>query len=301
MNIALDAQAARFRASVIRQIRAFFEERDYIEVETPVRISAPAQEFAIDCPASGGAFLRASPELQMKRLLVAGFEKIFQIGPCFRSLECGKRHNPEFTMLEWYSAGGSYDTVLDETKKLLSHLCRALELERTLSFVEAPWNEITVGEAFVRYAGWNPVEQWDAERFDYDMVTKVEPNLPVDAPCILRDYPAPAASLARLSAKDERVAERWELYLNGLEIANAYSELCDAAVQRERFEREAKERAKAGKDVYPFDEDFFRALQRGMPECGGIAVGVDRLVMFLAGKQDIADVRLFCQRPGYMF
>lgn len=301
MNVGLTPEAARFRAAMMRAVRAFFDGRGYIEVETPVRIPAPAQEFAIDCPGSDGAFLRASPELQMKRLMVAGFEKIYQIGPCFRSLECGKRHNPEFSMLEWYSAGGDCNSILEEARELLNALVDTLPLSgEVVSLLKTPWREITVAEAFAEYAGWNPLEDWDQDRFDTDMAMKVEPNLPRDAPCVLRDYPAPAASLARLNPENG-AAERWELYVDGLELANAYSELCDHAIQRRRFEAEADMRRAAGKTVYPMDEDFFADLRRGMPACGGIALGIDRLAMLLTGKRDIADVRLFCQRPGYLF
>ncbi len=285
---------------MIREIRAFFDRRNFIEVETPVRIPAPAQEFAIDCPPSGNAFLRASPELQMKRLLVAGYERIYQMGPCFRSLECGSRHNPEFTMLEWYRTGGDYMTILDDTKKLLSHLCDTLDSSFNPSYIKADWHEITVEDAFLRHAGWNPLKHWDQERFGTDMVLKVEPNLPRDRPCVLKDYPIQAASLARLKP-DASAAERWELYIDGIELANAYSELCDFAIQRQRFEMEAAMRSDAGKDAYPMDEEFFADLKQGMPACGGIALGVDRLAMVLSGRRDIAEVRLFCQRPGFMY
>jgi len=161
-----------------------------------------------------------------------------------------------------------------------------------------PWHRITVAQAFQQWAGWNPVETWDEERFERDLVRRVEPALPRGKPCVLCDYPAPAAALARLKPGDPRVAERWEVYIGGLELANAYSELCDAEQQRERFRTAARQRAHLGKCVYPIDEPFLRDLARGMPPCGGIALGIDRLVMLVCNADDIAEIRPFCQRPG---
>lgn len=292
------------RSKILRTVRDFFDALGFIEVETPVRIPAPAQETHIDAPPSGRAWLRASPELHMKRLLTEGFEKIYQIGPCFRSGECGRRHNPEFTMLEWYRTGADYLDILADTEALISAVCMALFGRTTLSYrgtaiqLAGPWPRLTVSGAYRRWAGWDPFEHWDADRFDTDMLARIEPALPRTTPCVLIDYPAPAASLARLKPRDARVAERWEVYIGGLEIANAYSELCDAAAQRTRFEEAARERQMLGKDVYPLDEPFLNALERGMPPCGGIALGLDRLVMLVCDADDIAEVRAFCQRPG---
>jgi len=150
-----------------------------------------------------------------------------------------------------------------------------------------------VAEAFKTFAGWNPVEHFDADRFDLDMVNKVEPNLPTACPMVLMDYPAAAAALARRKPEDPRVAERWELYIGGIEIANAFSELTDPVEQRERFEACAAERRALGKPVYPLDEDFLAALESGLPPASGIALGVDRLVMLLAGAASLDDVLPF--------
>jgi lysyl-tRNA synthetase class 2 len=273
-------------------------------VETPVRIPAPALETHIDAPPSGRAWLRASPELHMKRLLVDGSTRIFQLGPCFRSGECGSRHNPEFTLLEWYRTEADYTDILRDTEALFAHVFQTVTGQTTFSFRGAtidltrPWHCLTVRQAFQKWAGWDPVAEWDADRFDVDLLGKVEPALPQDKPCVLTDYPAPAASLARLKAHDPLVAERWEVYVGGLELANAYSELCDPAAQRARFLEAAEERRALGKEVYPLDEPFLAALERGMPPCGGIALGIDRLVMLACGVTDIADARPFCQRPG---
>ncbi len=271
------------RARVLRQIRAFFDARGFTEVETPVRIPAPAPEPHIDCPPSGDWFLRASPELQMKKLLAAGMERIYQIGPCFRAGEKGRRHSPEFTMLEWYRAHADYTQIAIDAEELVADVLRPRG--------SAALPRMTVREAYLRWAGWDPVEAWDQDRFDFDMATKIEPNLP-KGPLFLMDYPAPAASLARLKADDPRVAERWELYVDGLELANAFTELTDPGEQRRRFESARAERRALGEADYPLDEEFLDALAR-MPPSGGVALGVDRLVMLACGVRDISDVR-FC-------
>ena len=269
------------RARVLREIRAFFNVRGFTEVETPVRIPAPAPEPHIDCPPSDDWFLRASPELQMKKLLAAGMERIYQIGPCFRAGEKGSRHSPEFTMLEWYRANADYSDIARDAEELLAEV-----LKRDHADVQ----RLTVREAYVRWAGWDPVETWDQDRFDFDMATKIEPNLPKE-PLFLTDYPAPAASLARLKSDDPRVAERWELYVDGIELANAFTELIDPVEQRRRFELAREERRALGEADYPLDEEFLDALVR-MPPSGGVALGVDRLVMLACGVHDIADVRV---------
>ena len=271
------------RARVLREIRAFFDARGFTEVETPVRIPAPAPEPHIDCPPSGDWFLRASPELQMKKLLAAGMERIYQIGPCFRAGEKGRRHSPEFTMLEWYRANADYSDIARDAEELVAEVLRPRG--------SAALPRVTVREAYRRWAGWDPVEAWDQDRFDFDMATKIEPNLP-KGPLFLMDYPAPAASLARLKADDPRVAERWELYVDGLELANAFTELTDPVEQRRRFESARAERRALGEADYPLDEEFLDALAR-MPPSGGVALGVDRLVMLACGVRDISDVR-FC-------
>lgn len=276
-----------FRAEVIRKIRAFFDARGFVEVETPVRIAAPAPEPHIDCPPSGRAFLRASPELQMKKLLAAGMEKIYQIGPCFREGECGSRHQPEFTMIEWYRAHADYRAILADMEALVAGIVPGLR---------APFARITVRDAYRKFAGWDPVTDWDADRFDVDMATKIEPALP-KAPIFLMDYPAPAASLARLKPDAPAVAERWEFYVDGIELANCFSELVDGPAQRTRFEAAKAERRRLGEADYPLDGEFLDVIGT-MPPSGGVALGVDRLVMLAAGAKSIADVRAFSAEPG---
>ncbi len=285
------------RAAVRSAIRAFFDARGFLEVETPVRLRAPALETHIDAEPSGESFLRTSPELHLKRLLAAGYERIYQIGPCFRRGERGPRHRPEYTMLEWYRAHSDYDEILRDARALVEAADAALARPPPAREfrADAPWLELTVSEAFRRHAGWDPVAAWDADRFDLDLVERVEPALPRDRGVVLRDYPAAAAALARLKPDDPRVAERWELYLGGVEIANAYSELADAAEQRARFEQSARDRAARGKPVYSLDEAFLAALAAGLPPSGGAALGVDRLVMVLIGAERVDEVIAFSE------
>lgn len=294
------------RDRLVTAMRGWFHAAGFFEVETPVRIPAPAPEPNIDCPPSAGAWLRASPELQMKRLLAAGAERIFQFGPCFRERERGARHNPEFTMLEWYRAGAGCMDILDDTRALLrSSVREALDGAPILRRggievdLDSEWEWIPVREAFLRWAGWDPAASWDGDRFDLDLALKVEPSLPRDRICLLGEYPAPAASLARLKPGDPLVAERWELYVAGMELANAYGELADGAEQRRRFVAAAARRMELGEPDYGLDESFLGDLESGrFPACGGIALGVDRLAMLVCGADSIDQVRPFCPPVG---
>ena len=267
----------RRRAEIVRRIRAFFDGRGFVEVSTPVAIDAPAPEPHIDCPtACGTKFLRASPELQMKKLLAAGMDRIYQIGPCFREGEFGERHNPEFTMIEWYRRNAGYEAI-------------ARDLEELMSALQAPVTQpgvfprLTVREAYRKYAGWDPwTGEWDQDRFDYDMATKVEPNVS-EGPVFLMDYPPQAASLAVVKGG---VAQRWEFYWKGMELANCFTELCDGEEQRRRFVAAKEERRRLGESDYPLDEEFLEMVPL-MESASGVALGVDRLVAVLCGEKDI--------------
>ena len=274
------------RAEIVRGIRGFLDGLGFVEVETPVRIAAPAPEEHIDCPvvqgpAGGRDYLRASPELQMKKLLACGMDRIYQIGPCFREGERGSRHNPEFTMLEWYRRGTDYLAIADDLERLL----RALGGEP----FSAPFRRLTVREAYREFAGWDPWRGFDQDRFDFDMATKVEPALgAIGGGVFLTDYPPQAASLAKLRGD---VAERWEFYWNGIELANCFSELCDAGEQAARFEKARAARMQLGEADYPIDAEFLECLPR-IGAAAGVAVGVDRLVMALTGAATIAETRV---------
>jgi lysyl-tRNA synthetase class 2 len=287
------------RAKVIGAIRRQFDSWGFLEVETPTRIPAPAQESHIDAQPSGDQFLISSPELQMKRLLAAGYDKIFQICHCFRQGERGETHLPEFTMLEWYRLDASIAELMRDCEQLVESAAKAVEAyptapRRNLSIdLTPPWERLEVAEAFERYAGWRPGADPDPNRFDMDMVSKVEPALPSDRPLFLVGYPAAMASLAKLDETDPTRAERFELYAGGLELANGFTELTDPIEQRNRFEKEATLRAEAKKTVYPLDEKFLGALEQGLEPCAGIALGLDRLVMVLTGASVIDDVVAF--------
>ncbi len=274
----------RRRAEILRTVRSFFDSRGFLEVETPVRIPAPANEAFLEPPPSGDRWLRTSPELHMKRLLAHGAGKIYQMGPCFRAGERGKRHNPEFTLLEWYRPNETLDALYHDVADLV-----AAALGRTVTPLR-----LSVAECYRNFAGWDPLKTWNADRFDEDMALKIEPALPQEGLVYLVNYPAPAAALARLNPNNPRVAERFEAYLDGMEIANGYDELTDAAEQRTRFEATIEMRKRYGLPTYPIDEAFLAELP-AMPPTAGIALGVDRLIMAACGVRNIATVRNFCE------
>ncbi len=287
------------RAKLNEAIHRFFRERGFLEVDTPVVVPANAPEANIDAIPAGTGWLRTSPELHMKRLLAAGFEKIFQLGPCGRDGEHGRWHHPEFTMLEWYRADAGYLEILADTKALLAFVAKELRgttdftwQGKPVSFAQELWEKQTVSQAFIQHAGWDPTLKFDPDRFDLDLVTRVEPALPADHPVVLIDYPAPLAALARRKPDDPSRAERWELYLAGIELANAYSELTDPAEQRARFEQANTARVQRSAKPYPLDETFLAALAQ-MPPSGGIALGVDRLLMLLADADSLDGVLPF--------
>ena len=287
------------RAKLNEAIRRFFRERGFLEVETPVVLPANAPEATIDAVPAGAGWIRTSPELHMKRLLAAGCENIFQLGPVARAGEHGRWHHPEFTLLEWYRARAGYLEILADTKALLAFLAAELRggtdfawQGKPVSFAQDLWEKASVSQAFIQHAGWDPARNFDPDRFDLDLVTRVEPALPPDHPVVLIDYPAPLAALARRKPDDPLRAERWELYLGGVELANAYSELTDPAEQRARFEEANAARAKRGAKPYPLDEPFLAALAQ-MPPSGGIALGVDRLLMILADVDSLDGVLPF--------
>ncbi|NTV13277.1 MAG: EF-P lysine aminoacylase GenX [Desulfobulbaceae bacterium] len=286
------------RAAIIRAVRGFFEERDYLEVDTPLRLPALAPERWIVPESSGALFLQTSPELCMKRLLAAGHPRIFQLCHCFRQGERGRLHLPEFQMLEWYRSGSDYLELMEECEELLWEVAEVcglaglVERSGTGISLEPPWERLTVAEAFARYAGLTPEAALAEGRFEEILVAKVEPHLGVAQPTFLYDYPAELAALARLKPGAPEVAERFELYVNGIELANGFSELTDQLEQRQRFARERALIVKDGRDPGPLPEAFLRELA-GLSAAAGIALGMDRLVMLLAGANDLSEVVSF--------
>ena len=286
------------RARLIQAIRHFFTGKDYLEVETPCLIPAPAPELHINPIQASGAFLHPSPELCMKRLLAAGYPRIFQICKCFRQGERGGRHLPEFTLLEWYRAGTDYLGLMDECEEMITFVLGELGLPSVFLFqgktldLQRPWQRFTLQEAFERYASV-PLEQaLSSGRFDEVLAFDVEPLLGHPKPVFLHCYPSALAALARLSKEAPGHAERFELYAAGVELANAFSELTDPDEQKARFETERAKRKEQAKTVYPMPEKFLRSLPF-MPESAGIALGVDRLVMLLSNQKEIDSVVSF--------
>lgn len=286
------------RARIIQAVRSYFIDHDYIEVETPIRIPAPAPETHIDAVESGDWFLQTSPELCMKQLLAVGFDRIFQICKCFRKGERGRWHLPEMTMLEWYRINSNYLDMMNECETLISQVARQINSKSIMIYqgtaidLTPPWRKISVAEAFRRFASMSMEAALENDRFDEIMVEAIEPNLGQPQPVFLYDYPLSRGALARAKPQDGRYAERFELYIGGLEICNAFSELTDPVEQRRRFESERNRRQASGRLVSPMPEKFLTALGE-MPEAAGNALGIDRLVMLFADAQKIDEVVAF--------
>ena len=305
----MNLDVLRERAKIVSAIRRFFDEQGFVEVETAVRIPAPAPEEHIDCPiVAGGGYLRASPELQMKKLLAAGMDKIYQIGPCFREGERGSRHNPEFTMLEWYRKDATYLDIMEDMKRLLAGLVQVQgsrfkvqgNVGKDFELSTLNFELLRVREAYAQYAGWDPWEgAWDQDRFDFDMATKIEPAIKaLGGGVFLTDYPPQAASLAKISpapttnhqSPTTTFAERWEFYWDGLELANCFTELCDREEQARRFDKAKESRKLLKESNYPIDYEFIDCLPR-IGSAAGVALGIDRLVMILTKTKEISAVR----------
>lgn len=282
------------RARILQATRSFFIARGYLEIETPHRLPANAPEPHIDPVPSGRWALHTSPELAMKRLLAAGYEKIFQLCRVWRDQERGQYHLPEFTLLEWYRAGVDYTALMTECTELLQALVPEgclVRQERRID-LSSPWEELTVTEAFARHASMGVTQALQDDCFEEILTSEVEPSLGRVKPTFLTEYPSALAALARLKPGDPAVSERFELYIDGMEIANAFSELTDPVEQRHRFESDEGCRRAAGKPPYPLPEPFLRELAT-LPESAGIALGFDRLVMLLCDVQTIDDVVAF--------
>ena len=286
------------RARIIHVVRQFFIANEYLEVETPCRIPSVVPEANIDAEISGEWFLHTSPELCMKRLLASGYDRIFQVCKCFRRQERGRRHLPELTLLEWYTAGHNYLDMMVQCETLIRFLARQVGFGDTIFYqgekidLSAPWSRMSVSHAFDRFA---PISMDDAlaqDRFDEVLAGDVEPNLGREKPLFLYDFPVKCAALARLKPDNPALAERFELYIGTMELCNAFSELTDTDEQIKRFEQEQFIRNLLGKPIYPFPEKLVESLS-SMPEAAGSALGLDRLVMLFADTTTIDDVVAF--------
>jgi len=234
----------------------------------------------------------------MKRLLATGLDRIFQICKCFRQGERGSLHLPELTMLEWYTTGHDYDDMMQQCEELIGYVARSSGFDQVISYqgsrigLTPPWDRMSVSEAFERYAPVSMAEALREDNFDAIMAFDIAPKLGIFKPVFLFDYPLALGSLARQKPGDNNLVERFELYIAGLELCNAFSELTDPSKQRERFEVEMALRESLGKVTYPLPEPFLEALA-DIPACAGNALGIDRLVMLLADTVKIDDVVAF--------
>lgn len=308
-------EALRLRARLYALVRAFFADRDVLEVETPVLSEAGNTEPNIESFTTGFSghrdagppqrWLRTSPEYPLKRLLAAGIGDCYELGRVFRNGEAGGRHNPEFSMLEWYRIGWDHLRLADETVELVQ---RALALAGRRAQVLS----LTYRELFVQAAAVDPFAATDAQLqaplrgfgidgqglgrddwLDLLMTHCIQPHFPADRITVVHDWPATQCALAKIRQDDPPVAERFELYLGQFELANGYHELTDAREQRARFERDDRRRAARGQVRPPVDARLLAALASGMPDCAGVALGIERLLMALAGTARIGDVLAF--------
>lgn len=316
------------RQAMLAAVRAFFAARDFAEVETPCLQVSPGLEpylrtFATTLEGPTGEatvlHLHTSPEFAMKKLLVAGVPRLYQLARVFRNGERSPTHHPEFTMLEWYRAGADLTELMDDTEALVRTAARAAGAERLVHGRHAcdpfaPWHRLSVAEAFATYAGLDILatapdplapdarllkaeaarigvsttayDRWDDVFFKI-LLDRIEPHLGIGVPTILHSYPLSMAALARRSPADPRVAERFEAYAAGIELANAFGELTDAAEQRRRFAADAALKYALTGETAAIDEDFLAALDYGLPDSAGIALGFDRLVMLATGAATI--------------
>ncbi len=316
------------RAKILRHIRHFFDEHGFIEVETPLLAHSPGMEPFLESfsteyfDESAGKlrrlYLPTSPEFHMKRLLSEGFDRIYQVTRAFRNNESGPMHHPEFTMLEWYRGGAGYDQIMADSEEMISAVATQVSgtpmihgNSREISLLP-PWDRITVREAWHRYAGIDldqcgtvenlrragkeagvenlqESDDWETLYFKI-FLTCIESKLGVEKPVILYEYPASMAALARIKPQDPSVALRFEIYIDGIELGNAFDELTDPLVQAQRIEEAREQQICMNREPFPRDEFFMAALEKGIPPSAGIALGVDRLVMLILGTRDIQDV-----------
>lgn len=318
------------REKIIDAIRLFFKQQDFLEVDTPLMVRSPGMEPYLEVfettlldtdRSSQKAYLLTSPEYALKKLLAAGIPKLFQICKSFRNGEGkSKKHNAEFTIMEWYRTNADYIDIMDDCENLCRFIVQTLFGKTTFTYqgkdfnFTKPWERLSVAQAFQKYCNIDVktlldekllLEAGKKRGFSVDKHTTweqiynqfflndIDVHLGVEQPTILYDYPVSQASLSKKKRGDPRFAERFEFYLAGIEMGNAFSELTDADEQLRRFQIEREERKSLGKTLYDIDMDYIEALHSGIPQSGGIAVGIDRLCMFFSNTADIQDIITF--------
>ena len=329
LHIIKNKQKLELRFAVLKLIREWFEREGFTEVDAPIVVSEPGQEpniepMKLDVHNEKGqafvGYLHTSPEYAMKKMLAAGFDKIFYLGKCFRDRESfGHNHNPEFTILEWYRAKRDFRAIMDDTESLCRFVAgevgrskrKALLNVENVKKLSGKWERVSMRELWKDFVGvelsdyltvkslrklcvqrgYQPAKGEDYEELFYRIfLNEVEPKLGMGRPIIVYNYPACMASLSSLCKKDKRYAQRFEVYFAGSELANAFTELTDADEQLARLTSERAIRKKRGMLVYNIDREFIEALRFGLPRSGGIALGVDRLIMSIIGCKNIDDV-----------
>lgn len=299
-------EALHLRASLYQQIRYFFQRRNVLEVETPLLGQAASTDLHLASLTveSDNKFLQTSPEFAMKRLLAAGSGAIYQICKAFRSGESGSRHNPEFTMLEWYRPGFDHFELMGEVAELLTSLLGERPIRQLsyrcafLQVLDIDPHRADIPELSLlarQHTGYQADDDDRDTLLDLLMSQVIEPQLGRGELTFIYDYPVSQCALAKVKtdAQGEVVAERFELYVEGIELANGYHELTDAAEQQRRFDADIAERKRRGFPQVPADQKLVAALQKGMPECAGVALGIDRLLMLMAGADSIRQIIAF--------
>jgi lysyl-tRNA synthetase, class II len=289
------------RTKVVRAIRNWLDERGFLEVETPVL--QPLYGGALARPfvthhneLDRDLYLRIADELYLKRLIVGGLERVYEIGKDFRNEGVSHKHNPEFTMLEWYEAYADYGDIAARLEELISHVAREVGYEGPIDFTP-PWRRITLRDAIKEKSGLDiqtdelPGEGTWAKRVDDLLSKRVESEL--QDPTFILDYPKELSPFAKDHRSEPGLVERFEAFAAGMEFANAFTELNDPDEQRARFEQQQRDEAAGDEETQPYDEDYVQALEHGMPPTGGIGIGIDRLVMILSGRRSIREVVLF--------
>ena len=297
-------KALQKRAMMLKAIRQFFDMQGYLEVETPLRIPVAIPEAHIFPFESEGWVLQSSPEICMKRLMARGYDRLFQICKCFRKDERGDRHLTELTMLEWYRKDFTYMELMDECQKMIQYTAKVLKSYPQLTYgmnkidLTGSWERRSVSEVFQQFGSTTMTAAEQSGDFDEIMAFEIEPRLGITRPTFIYDYPASMAALAKLKAEDNLLAERFELYIAGIELANGFSELTDPDEQRKRFnavmeQRHQSERtAPHMKPPMQIPEKFLSDLDH-MPPAAGIAMGIDRLAMLFTDSPTIDHVVAF--------